>query len=213
MTSGTPFEYGIKSTWTNSRHWRTRPSCSPACGGSRKRRKRDVSLDLARMQRGPAGPRRQTADPTPTPMLALSATEREPPKGEEPLHWLLLTNRRTRAAGRPLVPDPMGQRNLGLRRKTGSRIKDRQPRRCRGPAKVPHLRRRNRLPCAGSELHGPLRSGHASQPGRRSRTPSIATLTNVSLPAPHRPQPGSARQRRPMAGGDVGAQIRCFSTC
>ena len=69
---------------------------------------------------------KQTADPTPTPMLALSATEREPPKGEEPLHWLLLTNRRTRAAGRPLVPDPMGQRNLVLRLKTGSRIKDRQ---------------------------------------------------------------------------------------
>ena len=74
---------------------------------------------------------KQAADPTPTPMLAVSATEREPPKGKQPLHWLLLTNQ-----GEPT--DEHAQRVVHWYRtrwaiesciealKTGTRVKDRQ---------------------------------------------------------------------------------------
>ena len=64
----------------------------PACGGPRKRKERKAKLELRACEVVLLAPNK-AADQTPTPMFAVSATEREPPKGKEPLHWLLLTNR------------------------------------------------------------------------------------------------------------------------
>ena len=64
----------------------------PQCGGPRKRKQRKVKLDLCACNVVLLAPK-LAADQTSTPMLAVSATEREPPKGKKPLHWLLLTNR------------------------------------------------------------------------------------------------------------------------
>ena len=64
----------------------------PACGGPRKRKERKAKLELRACNVILPAPNK-AADQTPTPMLAVSATEREPPNGKKPLHWLLLTNR------------------------------------------------------------------------------------------------------------------------
>ncbi len=64
-----------------------------ACGSGRKRAGREVQLELRAAQVHVATPRRPPsgADTVPIEMLAVSATEPDPPAGEQPLHWLLLT--------------------------------------------------------------------------------------------------------------------------
>ncbi len=64
-----------------------------ACGGGRKRAGREVRLALRAARVRLAPPRRPPsgADTAPIEMLAVSAIEADPPAGEQPLHWLLLT--------------------------------------------------------------------------------------------------------------------------
>ena len=102
----------------------------PACGGPRKRKQRKVKLDLRACEVVLLAPK-QAADPTPTPMLAVSATEREPPKNKQPLHWLLLTNRGEPSAESAQQVVHWYQTRWAIETwfsvlKTGTRIKDRQ---------------------------------------------------------------------------------------
>ena len=60
------------------------------CGGPRKRRERKARLEL-RAAGVELLPPNDRANRTPLSMLAVSVQEPEPPKGREPLHWLLLT--------------------------------------------------------------------------------------------------------------------------
>ncbi len=61
-----------------------------ACGGKRKRKARKARLDL-RACRVTLGAPVLAKDQTPTQMLAVSVDEIHAPRGEKPLHWLLLT--------------------------------------------------------------------------------------------------------------------------
>ncbi len=80
-------------------HMETLPSLAEktvqvvACGGGRKRAGREVRLELRAARVRLAAPRRPPsgADTAPIEMLAVSAIEADPPAGEQPLHWLLLT--------------------------------------------------------------------------------------------------------------------------
>ena len=102
----------------------------PTCGGPRKRKERKVKLDLRACNVVLLAPK-LAADQTSTPMLAVSATEREPPKGKEPLHWLLLTNRGEPTAEHAQQIVHWYQTRWAIETwfsvlKTGTRVKDRQ---------------------------------------------------------------------------------------
>ena len=77
-------------------HIAAQPACArkrltiDACGGPRRRKKRETDLKL-RTCRVRLAPPKTAADQTPVDMLAVSATEITPPDGAAPLHWLLLT--------------------------------------------------------------------------------------------------------------------------
>ena len=62
-----------------------------ACGGKRARIKRTAKLEL-RAARVRLAPPRDAGNPEPFEMLAVSATEPDPPAGKDPLNWLLLSS-------------------------------------------------------------------------------------------------------------------------
>ena len=61
------------------------------CGGPRKRGERKARLELRAAMVDLAPPTDRTGDAAPPAMLAVSVFEPDPPKGREPLHWVLLT--------------------------------------------------------------------------------------------------------------------------
>ncbi len=102
----------------------------PPCGGPRQRKQRKVKLDLRACRVVLLAPK-EAADQTPTEMLAVSATERQPPQGKEPLHWLLLANRGEPTAEHAQQIVQWYEKRWSIETwfsalKTGTRIKDRQ---------------------------------------------------------------------------------------
>ncbi len=61
-----------------------------ACGGKRKRKSREVTLEIRASRVRLVAPLKEGADAKPLDMLAVSAFEPDPPSGKEGLHWVLL---------------------------------------------------------------------------------------------------------------------------
>ena len=87
-----------------------------ACGGKRARTGRTAKLDL-RAARVRLAPPRDAESREPVDMLAVSATEPNPPAGKDPLNWLLLSTeggrrRPDRPDRRHLVRAPLDHRGI-----------------------------------------------------------------------------------------------------
>ena len=69
----------------------TRTIAISPCGGPRKRRERKARLELRAAMVDLVAPADRAGDEAPLAMLAVSVFEPDPPKGKDPLHWVLLT--------------------------------------------------------------------------------------------------------------------------
>lgn len=101
-----------------------------ACGGKRARSRREAKLEL-RAARVRLAPPRETESREPVEMLAVSATEPDPPAGKEPLNWLLMTSEGAADAETAQTVVTWYERRWTIEEyfkvlKTGTRVEDRK---------------------------------------------------------------------------------------
>ena len=210
-----------------------------ACGGKRARPARKAKLDLRAgwvKLAPPLRPARSAGRREPLDVLAVTATEPNPPAGKEPLHWVLLTTEGSADAETAKTVLAWYERRWTIEEyfrvlKTGTRVEDRRLDHADDLRKCLAFDAITACPCLRSRTHGPRQTGHPRQPGRRRRRhrhplrqadgirhPSRTSATRKTPGHPHlghrhRKARRLPPKKKPAAAGKQHCSGKDLSTC